>query len=245
MPQPPPSDESAADREFRAEARAFLEAHAKPRDTTADLATTLGRTDISPEAEAEHVQECRDWQATLTANGWAGIAWPKEYGGRGGTPSQAKIFAQEEHDFVVSSAARSPVAIGMVGPTIIAHGTEEQKDFFLPRMLNGEQIWCQLFSRARRRIRPRRAHDTRRARRRRVGRQRPEGVDVGRALQRLGDPARPHRLGRAEAPRHQLLPRRHALARHRHPAAAPDHRLRALQRGLPHRRAHPREERAR
>jgi alkylation response protein AidB-like acyl-CoA dehydrogenase len=140
-----PSDESAADQAFRAEARAFLEAHAKPRDTTADLATTLGRTDISPEAEAEHVQECRDWQATLTANGWAGIAWPKEYGGRGGTPSQAKIFAQEEHDFVVSSGAFA-IAIGMVGPTIIAHGTDAQKDRFLPRILRGEDIWCQLFS---------------------------------------------------------------------------------------------------
>ena len=140
-----PSDESPTDQAFRAEARAFLEAHAKPRDTTADLATTLGRTDISPEAEAEHVQECRDWQATLTANGWAGIAWATEYGGRGGTPSQAKIFAQEEHDFVVSSGAFA-IAIGMVGPTIIAHGTDAQKDTFLPRILRGEDIWCQLFS---------------------------------------------------------------------------------------------------
>ena len=91
------------------------------------------------------MQECRDWQATLTANGWAGIAWPKEYGGRGGTPSQARIFSQEEHDFVVSSGAFA-VAIGMVGPTIIAHGTEAQKDDFLPRILDGEHIWCQLFS---------------------------------------------------------------------------------------------------
>ena len=140
-----PSDESPADSAFRAEARAFLEGHAKPRDTTTDLATTLGRTSISPEGEAAHVRECREWQETLAANGWAGIAWPAEYGGRGGSPGQARIFAQEETQFAVSSGAFA-IAIGMVGPTIIAHGTEEQKEYYLPRMLNGEHVWCQLFS---------------------------------------------------------------------------------------------------
>ena len=140
-----PIDESPADQAFRAEARAFLEAHATHRDASVDLATTLGRTDTSPEAEADHVRECREWQDTLAANGWAGIAWPSEYGGRGGTPGQARIFAQEEAHYVVSSGAFA-IAIGMVGPTIIAHGTEEQKAYYLARMLNGEQIWCQLFS---------------------------------------------------------------------------------------------------
>jgi alkylation response protein AidB-like acyl-CoA dehydrogenase len=140
-----PSDESPADRAFRAEARAFLEANAKPRDQSADLATTLGRTNISPEAEADHVRACREWQATLAVNGWSGIAWPSEYGGRGSTPGQARIFAQEEAHFVVSSGAFA-IAIGMVGPTIIAHGTEAQKGYYLSRVLNGEQIWCQLFS---------------------------------------------------------------------------------------------------
>jgi len=137
-------DESPADQAFRAEARAFLEAHAKPRDTATDVATTLGRS-TSTDSEAEHIRECRDWQQTLADNGWAGITWPKEYGGRGATPAQARIFAQEGNNFVVSSGAFA-VAIGMVGPTIIAHGTEEQKEYYLPRMLNGEQIWCQLFS---------------------------------------------------------------------------------------------------
>jgi alkylation response protein AidB-like acyl-CoA dehydrogenase len=141
----PPIDESPADAAFRAEARAFLEAHAERRDATADLATTLGRTDISAEAEAQHVQECRDWQGTLAKHGWAGVAWPSEFGGKGGTPSQAKIFAQEEMQFVVSAGAFA-IAIGMVGPTIIAHGTEEQKGNYLPRILNGESLWCQLFS---------------------------------------------------------------------------------------------------
>ena len=145
MTQVPPSDESAADAAFRAEARAFLEAHAKPRDPTAEIGTTLGRTDTSSEAEEAHVRECRAWQATLAENGWAGIAWPAEYGGRGATPGQARIFAQEESRFFVSAGAFA-VAIGMVGPTIIAHGTDEQKERFLRQILSGEHIWCQLFS---------------------------------------------------------------------------------------------------
>ena len=72
------------------------------------------------------------------------------------------------------------------------------------------------------------------------GRQRPEGVDVGRALQRLGPPARAQRSRRAEAQGHHRVPARHAHARHRRAAAAPDHRRVALQRGVPHRRPHPR-----
>src|SRR4051794_41182377 len=100
---------------------------------------------MSAELEAAHVQECREWQATLAEHGWAGITWPKEYGGRGGTVAQARIFAQEESRFLVSSGVFM-VATGMVGLTIISHGTDEQKDFFLRRMLNGEHVWCQLFS---------------------------------------------------------------------------------------------------
>ena len=100
---------------------------------------------MSPDLEAEHVQECRDWQATLAAGGWAGITWPSEFGGRGGTVGQARIFAQEEARFLVSAGAFM-VGIGMVGPTIITHGTDAQKAFYLPRMLNGEHVWCQLFS---------------------------------------------------------------------------------------------------
>jgi alkylation response protein AidB-like acyl-CoA dehydrogenase len=139
----PVIDESPADAEFRLAARAFLREHAKPKPPGAST-SPLGK-EMSAELEAAHVQECRDWQATLAANGWAGITWPAEYGGRGGTVAQARIFAQEESRFLVSSGVFM-VAIGMVGPTIISHGTEAQKDYFLRRMLNGEHVWCQLFS---------------------------------------------------------------------------------------------------
>jgi alkylation response protein AidB-like acyl-CoA dehydrogenase len=138
-------EESAELQAFRDEARGFLSAHAKPKSGRGNSTTQLGKTDISAEAEAEHVRECRAWQATLAEGGFAGIAWPSEYGGRGGTAAQARAFAQEEARFEVTSGAFA-VAIGMVGPTIIAHGTDEQKAFFLSRMLGGEHIWCQLFS---------------------------------------------------------------------------------------------------
>jgi alkylation response protein AidB-like acyl-CoA dehydrogenase len=98
---------------------------------------------MTAEAEAQHAGVPTGRRRSR--NGWAGIAWPAEYGGRGGTVAQARIFAQEEAHFEVSSGVFM-VAIGMVGPTIIAHGTEEQKSYFLPRMLSGEHVWCQLFS---------------------------------------------------------------------------------------------------
>ena len=94
--------------------------------------------------------------------------------------------------------------------------------------------------RARRRIRPRLAVDESRTRRRRVGLQRPEGVDDPRARRRLGDGARPHEPRSAEAQGPHLLPHRHASARHRGEAASSDQRRGRVQRGLPHRRAHAR-----
>jgi alkylation response protein AidB-like acyl-CoA dehydrogenase len=138
-------EETAADEAFRGEARAFLESHARPRQGFGDQTITLGSIDTSKEAEAEHIERCRAWQRTLFENGWAGITWPVEYGGRGGTGRQARVYAQEEVKFDVSAAVFQ-IGIQMVGPTIMAHGTDEQKAFFLPRMLSGDDIWCQLFS---------------------------------------------------------------------------------------------------
>jgi alkylation response protein AidB-like acyl-CoA dehydrogenase len=138
-----PEDPTAA---FRARARAFLEAHARPRRTgDDDFARFRFLGDPSPEADAEHVHSCKQWQRTLFHEGWAGIAWPKEYGGRGGTPTEARVFAQEQARFDVDAGAFA-VGIGMVGPTLIAHGTEAQKQRYLPALLRGDEVWCQLFS---------------------------------------------------------------------------------------------------
>jgi len=128
--------DSAREAEFRAEARAFLEAHApeQPVDFFDDQAD-----------EDELLERSLQWQSTLFEHGWATVTWPREYGGRGLGPIEQIIWNQElaragfgETMFVVG--------IGMAGPTIIAHGSDEQKERFLPPMLRGDEIWCQLFS---------------------------------------------------------------------------------------------------
>jgi alkylation response protein AidB-like acyl-CoA dehydrogenase len=131
-------DDTPEEAAFRAEARAWLEAHAPPRDPDAPRVSMGG---VGP----TYVQQCKQWQRTLFDGGWAGIPWPKEYGGRGGTGQQAAIFAQEQAKFDVSNGVFA-VGIGMVGPTIMAHGTDAQKQRYLTPMLRGEEVWCQLFS---------------------------------------------------------------------------------------------------
>ena len=87
-----------------------------------------------------------DWQRRLFDAGYAGINWPKEFGGRGASPSEQLVFLEE------TGRARAPyVGVNFVGllhagPTIIAEGTEEQKAQHLPRILRGEEVWCQGFS---------------------------------------------------------------------------------------------------
>ncbi|HEV8299092.1 MAG TPA: acyl-CoA dehydrogenase family protein, partial [Acidimicrobiales bacterium] len=135
-------DETPEEAAFRAEVRAFLGAHAPRADDTRDE-NSIYITDH--DREARYVQRCRDWQRVKFEQGWAGITWPKEYGGRGGNGIQDGILREEEAK-VISASGVFAVGIGMAGPTIIVHGTEAQKQRFLPPMLRGDEIWCQLFS---------------------------------------------------------------------------------------------------
>jgi alkylation response protein AidB-like acyl-CoA dehydrogenase len=87
----------------------------------------------------------RDWQARLAADRWVGIHWPHEYGGRGASPVQVAIFNME----YARSRALQPVnrvGINLAGPTLLAHGTDAQKQRWLPSILTADEIWCQLFS---------------------------------------------------------------------------------------------------
>ena len=124
---------------FRAEARAWLEKNAQRLQPGERGPGLEGRAD--PAA----IKEAQAWQAKKADGGWACITWPKEYGGRGATSIQNVIWNQEESRF------RTPPNIfgigqGMLGPTIMVHGTDEQKQRYIRPMLRGEEIWCQLFS---------------------------------------------------------------------------------------------------
>jgi alkylation response protein AidB-like acyl-CoA dehydrogenase len=94
---------------------------------------------------ADEVAWGRQWQATLAAERWVGVHWPTAYGGRSATPVQVALFQTE----YARSQAPQPVnrvGINLVGPTLLAHGTEDQRLRYLPPILSAEEIWCQLFS---------------------------------------------------------------------------------------------------
>lgn len=127
---------------FRTECRAWLEANASPAHPTDGASIAL----LDPGLDDETVvARARAWQARAAADGWAGIGWPRAFGGRGASLVDQVVFAQEAAHFDVPDHVFR-IGITMAGPTIIAHGTNEQRARWLPPMLTGEEIWCQLFS---------------------------------------------------------------------------------------------------
>ena len=87
----------------------------------------------------------RAWQGKLAEGGLAGVTWPKEYGGQGLGPIEQVICNQEIARAKVPGILDA-IGVGMLGPTIIAHGSDEQKSRYLGPMLHGDEVWCQLFS---------------------------------------------------------------------------------------------------
>ncbi len=130
------SPEEAA---FRAKARDWLDANATLRDGSEKA------QDHFMARDADAVARARDWQARKAEAGWAGLTWPRAFGGRDATPIEQVIWNQEEGRYAVPPNAFL-IGIGLVGPTVMVHGTEDQKKAVLPRALTGEDIWCQLFS---------------------------------------------------------------------------------------------------
>ena len=130
--------------EFRAEAAAFLAAHAEPRrGDDRDWSRNAASTD--PEVAEDFRRRCVEWQGLLYEHGWAGLTWPREFGGRGLTPAHQIVFNQEMARFDVASGFIT-AAQALVGPTIMQHGTDEQRARYLPPLLSGQEAWCQLFS---------------------------------------------------------------------------------------------------
>jgi alkylation response protein AidB-like acyl-CoA dehydrogenase len=133
-------DDTKEEAAFREEVRAWMKVNAPEREP-GQLSTSHSFSDF----DEIFVTEGKIWQRRIYDGGWAGITWPVEYGGRGGTFVESMIFRQEESRFDVASGLFA-VGIGMAGPTIIGHGTDEQRRRYLPAMLQGEEVWCQLFS---------------------------------------------------------------------------------------------------
>ncbi len=129
---------SDVDEAFRAEARAWL-----TEQLTGEFAGVRGRG--GPGDEHELVEERTAWEQALGAAGWIGIGWPREYGGRGLSLTQQVIF-YEEYARAHGPGRVGIVGEGLLGPTIIAFGTDDQKRRFLPGILAGTDIWCQGYS---------------------------------------------------------------------------------------------------
>ena len=122
---------------FRAEARAWLDKNAERREP--------GRTYKLRRGEEGLMTLARAWERKKFDGGFAGIAIPKEYGGRGGTRLQQIVYLQEEAHYVTPPAVFN-ISHGMCVPVLLAYATEEQKKHFVPATLSGDHLWCQLFS---------------------------------------------------------------------------------------------------
>jgi len=121
--------------DFRNRARAWLEEHAPRRGGGAGPGEA-GPADLAAQ---------KAFQASLYDAGFAGLTWPREYGGQGLTHAEQIAFSQQARDFALPVGA-FVIGLGMPGPTILELGSEQQKKRYLPKMLRGEEIWCQLFS---------------------------------------------------------------------------------------------------
>jgi len=121
---------------FRAEVIAFLDAHAEKRG---------GRLADPEMVDGEYLSRARAWQATKAAAGFAGITWPKRWGGRGGTPMQQVIYSQEEAKYVTPRGVFE-IGLGMCVPTLMAYADKGTSERHVGPALRGEEIWCQLFS---------------------------------------------------------------------------------------------------
>src|SRR5579884_386854 len=127
---------TSEDAAFQEEVRSWLSAHRE------QIAHTR---EVDWEAGGEAFERYRDWERQLFEAGLAAIAWPKEYGGRGASLMQQALFTDE---YVKAQAPDriNRLGLGLLGPTLMVYGTDEQKQEHLPRILRCDEIWCQGFS---------------------------------------------------------------------------------------------------
>jgi alkylation response protein AidB-like acyl-CoA dehydrogenase len=128
---------SAAELAFRGEVRDWIS-----KNVPGDWGSPAWPIPDDPEAQKKAVF---DWMKTLKEGGWVGIDWPTEYGGRAASSIEQFIF-QEEMSNYLTPPSFNTIGVGMAGPTIMAHGRDDQKSEHLEKILSGEEIWCQGFS---------------------------------------------------------------------------------------------------
>lgn len=129
---------TAEEERFRTTVRGWLEAN---------LPAGWGTPAYTPpETPAEQVAFARAWQRKLYDGGWAGITWPKEYGGRGASIVEQLIYNEEYARLRAPDILSLKIGLSLVGPTVMNCGAPWQKERFLEKILSGEEIWCQGFS---------------------------------------------------------------------------------------------------
>jgi alkylation response protein AidB-like acyl-CoA dehydrogenase len=121
---------------FRAELQAWLDANLDDR---------YRRASQPIDAPPDRLEILREWNRRLADAGWAAIAWPEEYGGRGAGLIEQVVWAEEMHR-AGAPPTLNPIGLSNIAPAIMLHGREDQKRRFLPAMRRGDDIWCQGFS---------------------------------------------------------------------------------------------------
>jgi alkylation response protein AidB-like acyl-CoA dehydrogenase len=139
-------------REFARQAREFLDAHAS-RAEQAEFRWGQGEDTVAyfnadpPDVKDVNLRAAKDWQRTRYENGFGWISGPPEYGGQGLTPVHELIYNSIESEYdVPDTGTLAVIGLGMIGPTILAHGQQAIKDRYLPALYRGDIIACQLFS---------------------------------------------------------------------------------------------------
>ena len=121
---------------LRQEVRGFLKQHL---DGDGDEASFGGGSD-------EAFEKAKGFNSALAERGWIAPAWPKEYGGLGASIAEQMVFNEEFGYHGAPDTGTRGFGVGMIGPTLIIHGNEEQKRNYLPKITSGEHIWCQGYS---------------------------------------------------------------------------------------------------
>jgi acyl-CoA dehydrogenase len=140
------------EQEFVAEATAFLDANAKPKEAEKAFVWGEGSDKValfderSRESELAQLAEAQAWRATRDDAGLAWLIGPPELGGRGLPASYERLYNQLESRYQVPGGGFFTIGLGMVAPTILAHGTDVTKERYLKAMYRGDLVGCQLFS---------------------------------------------------------------------------------------------------